>query len=261
MNASFLRLAQSVAIALTVVAAPAGPVEPLSIALVPIPSGAFAMGSASTELGRGTDETLHRVTLTRPFLMARYEVSQAEWRRVMGTSPSQYAPCEQCPVERVNFFETQQFLAALNESQAAYRYRLPSEAEWEYACRAGSTSPFATGENLTTDEANYNGQFPYATFAKGIFRGHPVPVGSFAPNAWGLSDMHGNVWEWTSDWYGPYSQEALRDPSGPASGEKRSIRGGSWYFDANSSRCALRYTHAPIDRGFSLGFRVAAERR
>jgi formylglycine-generating enzyme required for sulfatase activity len=142
------------------------------------------------------------------------------------------------------------------------RYRLPTEAEWEYACRAGTTGPFSTGETLTTEQANYNGQFPY-TGAAGEFRQRPTPVGSFPSNRWGLSDMHGNVWEWTADWYGAYAETASAniDPRGPQSGEKRVIRGGSWYFDANSARCALRYTHAPQDRGFSLGFRVAADRR
>ena len=142
------------------------------------------------------------------------------------------------------------------------RFRLPTEAEWEYACRARTTGPFATGENLTTAQANYNGRQPYGSFSAGDFRRKPTAVGTFPLNPWGLGNMHGNVWEWTADWYGPYTETASAniDPQGPPSGEKRVIRGGSWFFDANSARCALRYTHAPQDRGFSLGFRVAADR-
>ena len=222
------------------------------------------------------DETIHDVEFTRPLLIGRHEVTQQEWRAVIGTSPSHFTACgPRCPVENVTFFEVEQFLSKLNQlagrspdrpRQDDLRYRLPTEAEWEYACRAGTTGPFSTGENLTTDQANYNGRFPYATTPPapaGEFRQRPTPVGSFPSNRWGLSDMHGNVWEWTADWYGAYAEGSTAniDPHGPDSGEKRVIRGGSWSFDANSARCGLRYTHAPGDRGFSLGFRVAADRR
>jgi sulfatase modifying factor 1 len=247
------------------------------IVLIELPAGRFTMGSGAAEVGRNADETIHDVEFTRPFFLGRYEVTQQEWRTVMNTSPSHFAACgPKCPVENVTFFEVEQFLSKLNELAAqsversrdrprrdALRYRLPTEAEWEYACRAGTTGPFSTGENLTTAQANYNGRFPYAPLAAGEFRQKPTPVGSFPSNRWGLADMHGNVWEWTADWYGPYAEStnANIDPRGPEAGEKRVIRGGSWYFDANSARCGLRYTHAPQDRGFSLGFRVAADRR
>ncbi len=135
--------------------------------------------------------------------------------------------------------EIQEFLARLNASGSELRYRLPTEAEWEYACRAGTTTPFSTGANLTTEQANYNGSFPYADFPAGAYREHPTAAGTFPLNPWGLADMHGNVWEWTSDWYGPYTAGSVVDPQGAPSGEKRVIRGGSWYFDANSARCAL----------------------
>jgi len=214
---------------------------------------------------------MHDVEITRPFLMGQHEVTQHDWRIVMGTAPSHFSACgPRCPVENVSFDEVQQFLAKLNahvappQSKApSLRYRLPTEAEWEYACRARTTGPFSTGENLTTAQANYNGRFPYASFLPpGEFRQKTTPVGSFPLNPWGLADMHGNVWEWTADWYGPYGETSSSniDPRGPARGEKRVIRGGSWYFDANSARCGLRYTHAPQDKGFSLGFRVAADR-
>jgi formylglycine-generating enzyme required for sulfatase activity len=240
------------------------------MALVELPAGRFTMGSGSSEIGRNDDEVVHDVEISRSFLLGQFEVTQQEWRTVMGTTPSHFSACGgRCPVENVNYAEVEQFLTRMNahvappQSKApSLRYRLPTEAEWEYACRARTTGPFSTGENLTTAQANYNGKFPYASFPAGEFRQKTTPVGMFPLNPFGLGDMHGNVWEWTSDWYAPYSELASSniDPHGPASGDKRVIRGGSWYFDANSARCGLRYTHAPQDRGFSLGFRVAADR-
>ncbi len=240
------------------------------MSLVELPAGRFTMGSAASEAGRNDDEMLHDVEISRPFLIGQFEVTQQEWRTVMGTSPSHFSGCgHRCPVENVTFFDVQQFLAKMNahppapeSHDASLRYRLPTEAEWEYACRARTTGPFWTGENLTTAQANYNGRFPYASFPAGEYRQKPTPAGTFPLNPWGLADVHGNVWEWTADWYAPYpeSPAANIDPHGPPSGEKRVIRGGSWYFDANSARCALRYTHAPADKGFSVGFRVAADR-
>jgi formylglycine-generating enzyme required for sulfatase activity len=233
------------------------------ITLVELPPGRFTMGSADTEAGRNDDETLHDIEITRSFLIGQHEVTQQEWRTVMGTSPSRFGACgPRCPVENITFDDVQQFLSKLNARAQAMRFRLPTEAEWEYACRASTTGPFSTGENLTTAQANYNGRQPYGEFPAGEFRQKTVPVGTFPLNPWGLADMHGNVWEWTSDWYGRYGETAVAniDPHGPSAGEKRVIRGGSWFFDANSARCALRYTHAPQDKGFSLGFRVAADR-
>ena len=231
---------------------------------VELPPGRFTMGSASDETGRNDDEALHDVEITRPFLLGQHEVTQQEWRTVMSTAPSHFTGCgPRCPVENINYFDVQKFLEKLNaHPPQTLRYRLPTEAEWEYACRARTTGPFSTGENLTTAQANYNGRQPYGSFPAGEFRQKTTPVATFPLNPWGLADMHGNVWEWTSDWYGPYSEvrAANIDPRSGPSGEKRVIRGGSWFFDANSARCALRYTHAPQDKGFSLGFRVAADR-
>ncbi len=237
-------------------------VEPLTgMALVEIPAGRFTMGSPAAEAGRNADETPHDVVLTTPFLLGQHEVTQQEWRVIMHTSPSQFAGCgPRCPVERVNYHDVDAFVRALNAGHGALRFRLPTEAEWEFACRADTTTPFSTGANVTTDQANYNGHFPYDGFARGVYRETPTPAGTFPSNPWGLADMHGNVWEWTSDWYGRYAPGPAVDPQGPRDGDKKVIRGGSWYFDANSARCALRYTHAPADRGFSLGFRVAADR-
>ena len=231
---------------------------------VELPPGRFTMGSASMEDGRNDDEVLHDVEITRPFLLGQDEVTQQEWRAVMGNAPSHFGTCgPRCPVENITFADVQQFLEKLNaHGPQTLRYRLPTEAEWEYGCRARTTGPFSTGENLTTAQANYNGRQPYGSFPAAEFRQKTTPVGTFPLNPWGLADMHGNVWEWTSDWYGPYAEgvAANIDPHGMASGEKRVIRGGSWFFDANSARCALRYTHAPQDRGFSVGFRLAADR-
>jgi formylglycine-generating enzyme required for sulfatase activity len=232
--------------------------DPLTgMTFVEIPAGRFTMGSSSEEASRGADEALHDVEITKSFLLSRFETTQQEWRAAMGTAPSHFSDCgPRCPVENVTFADVQQFLAKLNEREAAspngglkLRYRLPTEAEWEYACRAGTTAAYSTGDTLTSAQANYKTK-------------SPTPVGAFSLNPWGLADMHGNVWEWTSDWYGPYadSQSANIDPHGPASGDKRVIRGGSWYFDTDSARCALRYTHRPQDKGFSVGFRVAADR-
>ena len=232
--------------------------------LVELPPGRFTMGSAAMEIGRNDDELLHDVEVTRPFLLGQNEVTQQEWRTVMGTTPAHFSSCgPRCPVENISYAEVQKFLEKLNaHPPQMLRYRLPTEAEWEYGCRARTTGPFSTGENLTTAQANYNGRQPYGSFPAGEFRQKTTPTGSFPLNPWGLADMHGNVWEWTSDWYGPYGDGAAAniDPHGPASGEQRVIRGGSWFFDGNSARCALRYTHAPQDKGFSLGFRVAADR-
>ena len=240
-------------------------IEPWTgLVLVELPPGRFTMGSASLEAGRNDDEALHDVEITRPFLLGQHEVTQQEWRAVMGTAPSHFGACgPRCPVENLTFVDVQRFLEKLNAHvPQTLRYRLPTEAEWEYACRARTTGPFSTGENLTTAQANYNGRQPYGSFPAGEFRQKTTPAGTFPPNPWGLADMHGNVWEWTSDWYGPYADTASSniDPHGAPSGEKRVMRGGSWFFDANSARCALRYTHAPQDKGFSLGFRVAADR-
>jgi formylglycine-generating enzyme required for sulfatase activity len=161
-------------------------------------------------------------------------------------------------VENVDFDEVQGFLAALNR-QAGGGFRLPTEAEWEYACRAGTSTPFATGARLDATQANVHGGHPYPGGAPGPVRGRSLPVGSFTPNAWGLHDLHGNVWEWCADWHCPYDPGPATDPVGNCASGRRVIRGGSWAFGADSARCALRYTHRPQDRGPSLGFRVARD--
>ncbi|GAB4401903.1 MAG: hypothetical protein OHK0053_25200 [Microscillaceae bacterium] len=217
--------------------------------MVQIKGGTFMMGSPTSEPERESDETQHQVTL-RDFKMGKYEVSQAQWRAVMGSNPSRFKDCDNCPVENVSWEDIQEFLQKLN-AMTGKNYRLPTEAEWEYACRAGTTTPFYTGNNLTTDQANYDGN------SKGQYRAKTTPVGSFAPNAWGLYDMHGNVWEWCSDWYDEYSSTAQTNPEGPATGSYRVLRGGSWLYYASSCRSANRHL-TPTFRSSFNGFRLAS---
>jgi len=235
---------------------PAFYVEPITrMVLVAIEPGSFVMGSPASEAGHNEDEQPHRITLSRRIYMGRDEVTQTEWQVVMGANPSHFSDCARCPVEQVNFYDVDDFLTRLSARSTAMRYRLPTEAEWEHACRAGTTTAYASGDRLTIHDANFNAT-PAEEAKPGVGAYRTRPVGSFPPNAWGLHDMHGNVWEWTNDFYGPYDMRADVDPRGPEAGTKRVIRGGSWSFDADSARCALRYTHAPQDRGFGLGFRA-----
>jgi formylglycine-generating enzyme required for sulfatase activity len=217
---------------------------------VRIEPGVFQMGSPLSEPFRAVDEVLHEVKIGREFWLGQFEVTQEQWTGVMGGNPSYHSTCgPRCPVESVTWFDVQQFLAKLNAASKESKFRLPTEGEWEYTCRAGTKTAFSTGDGIDQSQARFD-----------VHDG-PVAAGSYSPNAWGLYDMHGNVWEWTDDWYAPYSAGPQIDPKGPQHGEKKVIRGGSWYFGADSARCALRYTHSPGDRGFSLGFRVVREIR
>jgi formylglycine-generating enzyme required for sulfatase activity len=196
------------------------------------------MGSPKREEGHRSDETSHRVTLPA-FYMSATEVTQGQWVRVMHTNPSHFlASGRNAPVESVTWLEVQEFLRRLN-ARGEGRYRLPTEEEWEYACRAGTRTAYAFGKRLSTKDANFDGK-------------STTQVGSYRPNPWGLYDMHGNVWEWCATEYCPYPK--------PACGSRyKVIRGGRWYFGADSARSALRYTHEPQLRGFSIGFRVVRD--
>jgi formylglycine-generating enzyme required for sulfatase activity len=228
-----------------------------------LPAGEFTMGSPPGEPGRQDDEVAHRVVLSRPFYLAATEVTQGEWTKVMGSNPSRFRELgPQAPVERVSWVEVHEFLRRLNgrlDTRGEGRFRLPTEAEWEYACRAGATTAYASGDRLSTDDANYDGRYPLPDQAVGADRGTTAQVGSFRPNRWGLYDLSGNVWEWCEDDYCPYPAHEVRDPLDRCGSGLEVIRGGSWVFGADSARCALRYTHAPQLRGYSLGFRVARD--
>lgn len=233
------------------------------ITLLELPAGRFTMGSVWADPGRHDDEVPHEVTIERPFYLGRFEVTQRQWLEVTGKNPSRFAACgPDCPVENVSFADVEAFLAALNaRPDAQLTYRLPTEAEWEYACYAGGTAPYATGSSLKTSQANYNGTLAFTPTGLGLFRKRPTPVGTFPDNAWGLADMHGNVLEWTADWYGDYSSAAVSNPRGPAAGQKRVVRGGSWFLDVGDARCATRRAQPTGDANFQTGFRLAASPR
>ncbi len=231
-----------------------------------IPKGSFMMGSArsaadTAEMYGGTEADFahehpqHRVTISRSFHMQLSEVTQKQWETVMGDNPSRFKG-DNRPVERVSWNDAQEFIRKLNQLEGADKYRLPTEAEWEYACRAKTRKSFYTGSCIYADQANYNGNYPGKSCSKGRYEGETLPVISFTPNPWGLYDMHGNVWEWCQDWYGGYSPEDSTDPQGPLSGSYRVLRGGSWDLGAWNARSAYRFKKEPDARDSSFGFRV-----
>jgi formylglycine-generating enzyme required for sulfatase activity len=233
------------AAAILVAASPPRRIDPLTgMPFVRITAGAFDMGTPTAEPQREAQERLHHVTLSHSFYVGVHEVTQREWTRVMGTNPSSFPGCATCPVERVSYLDVEAFLARLNTASSWSGFRLPSEAEWEFACRAGGHEAYGADAAITPSRANYDGT-------------RTKPVGSYAPNAFGLYDMSGNVWEWTSDDHCAYPAAAIADPHVRCGSGLKVIRGGSWRFGADSARCGLRYTHRPQDRGYSLGVRLA----
>jgi formylglycine-generating enzyme required for sulfatase activity len=229
-----------------------------------IPPGSFLMGSPATEPFRDSDETQHPVTLTRGFYLGVHPVTQAEWQAVTGSNPSRFAGDDR-PVERVSWNDCQSFLRLLRARDGRH-YRLPGEAEWEYACRGGTTSPFHFGRSITTDQANFDGNYAYCYYdeageyvreAEGNYREETTPVGSFPPNAFGLYDMHGNVWEWVQDVHGLYPDGPVTDP-GPHTGRgRRLVRGGCWFRSPWLARSAERYTQQRGTAEPYIGLRVA----
>ncbi len=208
-----------------------------------IPAGSFLMGSPDTDTEAYSDEKpQHQVTLTKPFLMLRNEVTQAQYEAVMGTNPSYFTGDTARPVEPVSWYDAVSFCARLSQLESGATYRLPTEAEWEYAARAGTTT---RRYGAIDDIAWYSGNSSSTT--------HPVK--QKLPNAWGLYDMLGNVWEWTGDWYGTYAHAALTDPTGPSTGSLRVLRGGSWGSVALDARAACRGNYGPGNTRDRLGFR------
>jgi formylglycine-generating enzyme required for sulfatase activity len=232
----------------------------IGIKLMPIPKGKFMMGSPETELERNINELKHEVTISHNFYMGATEVTQAQWHKIIGNNPSKFQG-NQLPVETVSWHEAVKFCKHLSEmpeeKNAGRKYRLPTEAEWEYACRAGTISQFHFSRQLNGRQANCNGMRPYGTETEGPYLQKTSAVGRYSPNAWGLYDMHGNVYEWCSDWYGDYPTGTVTDPIGPATGSLRVYRGGSWFNNAVMCRSAYRIRLDPSNRNFYLGFRVA----
>jgi sulfatase modifying factor 1 len=210
-----------------------------------IEPGTFLMGSPADESERYGDETPHQVTLTKGFWLADIPVTQALWEAVMGDNPSRFKGANR-PVENIRWNEAQAFIRRMNDMKAELRLRLPTEAQWEYACRAGTTLRYAFGDELTPEQANFKAS-------------QTVEVASYLPNDWGLYDMHGNVWEWCQDGYGDYSSELVVDPQGADSGARRVLRGGSWLVGGGLCRSAFRDHDLPdFVFGYdSDGFRLA----
>jgi formylglycine-generating enzyme required for sulfatase activity len=249
----------------------------IGMKLAPIPAGKFLMGSPADEAERDADELQHEVTITKPFYLGTHEVTQDQWSKVMSKNPSFFHAKNgggpDHPVEQLLWREAVAFckeLSALPEEKKAGRvYRLPTEVEWEYACRAGTTTPFHFGAALSSRQANFNGNYPYGGAEKGPFLGATAKVGSYPPNAWGLYDMHGNVWEWCQDWYDEkyYAGSPKEDPKGPVAGVLPTgygafylvARGGCWLDEGRGCRAAYRFRFMPSDRYRLVGFRVACD--
>jgi len=215
-------------------------INSLGIEFVLIPAGTYSIGAQGTRQG-------HPVTISQPFYLGKYPVTQAQWMAIMGTYPSRF-PGEDHPVESISWDHVQEFLRTLNAREGGRTYRLPTEAEWEYAARAGATTVYCFGSDARHLDA-------YAWYAANA-RGTTHPVGQRQPNAWGLHDMHGNVWEWVQDWYGTYPAAPARDPQGPSTGSHRLRRGGGWHSEAHECSAAYRSTIKAGDCYSTLGFRL-----
>ena len=245
-------------------------VASISMDMIFCPPGTFTMGSPSSETGRGGDETQHQVTLSHGFYLGKYEVTQAQYETVMtgnaeglNAKPSNWPNNNDRPVEKVSWNDAQVFLSRLNDMEqtagrlpAGWKYVLPTEAQWEYACRAGTTTIFSWGNSATSTQANFKGTYPYGGGASGPNLQQTTDIGQYAANPWGFFDMQGNVWEWVSDWKANYLTGAQTDPEGPASGSNRVKRGGSWYNGGTDLRSARRHDLTPSNRPDTLGFRV-----
>jgi formylglycine-generating enzyme required for sulfatase activity len=257
---------------------PSSPPESLKLMFAHIPAGKFVMGSPEGEPGHNYDEISHDVTLTRDFYLQATEVTQGQWKAVMGGNPSSFDNCgDDCPVENVSWEDAQEFIRKLNRAEGKEIFRLPTEAEWEYAARAGSKTAFANGgitfEGCDPLDPNLDTMGWYCgnagagkeavdakkSSARATEKGErgPRPVGGKKPNIWGLYDMHGNVWEWCQDWFGDYPFDHVSDPTGPEKGSIQVIRGGAWSRHAVNCRSAYRGRDYRGYRDGNLGFRLA----
>ncbi|MDZ8224658.1 MULTISPECIES: SUMF1/EgtB/PvdO family nonheme iron enzyme [unclassified Nostoc] len=232
----------------------------VTLEMMQIPGGTFMMGSPEEEAGRYPNESPQHQVKVPGFFMGKYEITQAQYQAIMGKKPSNFIG-EKRPVEQVNWDEAVEFCKKLSQKKTEHTYRLPSEAEWEYACRAGTKTPFYFGETITTDLVNYHGNYPYGSAPKGEYREQTIDVGKFPPNSFGLYDMHGNVWEWCLDVYNDNYQGAPKDGSAWLTGKDNNIRllrGGGCYKHARYCRSAERDRFARAIRYSSIGFRVVA---
>ena len=226
-------------------------VPDLNLTMIWVEPGTFMMGSPVSEAGRIQNEIQHQVTLTKGFYLGKYEVTQAQWSRVMGNTPSFFKGADK-PVEQVSWNDAVEFCKKLTEMEKeagripqGMSYKLPTEAQWEYACRAGTSTMYWWGDSISSSNANYGNSVRETS-----------PVGKYPANPWGFYDMHGNVWEWSADWYDDYPSGSVTNPIGPASGSYRVHRGGSWHNGGANLRSAERTIITPSDRSNNLGFRV-----
>jgi formylglycine-generating enzyme required for sulfatase activity len=245
-----------------------------TLKLVLIPAGKFMMGSPNDEEGRDgygirmmiagkndNEGPRHEVTISKPFYMGAYLVTQQQYQQVMGKNPSQSSKGPQYPVDNVNWAAANNFCKKLSQTTGK-SVHLPTEAQWEYACRAGTTTPFNTGKTISTDQANYKGDDVYGKGKKGEYRRKTTPVDMFKPNAWGLYDMHGNLFQWCSDWYDKnyYAKGKNIDPAGPATANGiKMLRGGSWFSPPHDCRSAHRYPDGQVFGHPYFGFRVVVD--
>lgn len=246
--------------------------EPITgMKFVKIEKGCFQIGQSPTEqrLLKRDDATnnyekyfsdelpQHKVCIDE-FWMSIHEVTQGVWQKIMEFNPAVFQEGPDYPVEMVSWDDTQQFINKLNALDKNSLFRLPSEAEWEYAARAGTTTIYHTGDSIKATEANFNGTFPFGLNLRDEYRKTTLPVGSFPANAFGLYDMHGNVWEWCNDWYKEdyYQQGVSMNPSGPESALMKVLRGGSWFRYSAHIRSATRYKNKPSGQYADTGFRL-----
>ncbi len=224
-----------------------------------IPPGTFLMGAALGETPSFDPELQHQVTLSRGYWLADTACSQELWTAVMGENPSLLTSLlkgDLRPVVQVSFNDVAWFLDQLAKLVQGLYPALPTEAQWEYACRAGTTTPFSFGNTITSEQVNFDGYFPYGTSPISEYRGGTMDVNALLPNPWGLHQMHGNVWEWCTDWHAAYSSQPQVDPTGPAEGSERVIRGGSWNSVARDVRSACRHWDRSVEWEINVGFRL-----